>query len=68
VALRKANEGQIPRPVSDLLHEARYREIVEALYSGAKEVHFDTTVTYEDGRVGHSKTDLFVMDVQGETG
>ena len=48
--------------------EERYREIVEALYSGAKEVHFDTTVTYEDGRVGHSKTDLFVMDVQGETG
>jgi long-chain acyl-CoA synthetase len=48
--------------------EERYREIVEALYSGATEVHFDTTVTYEDGRVAHSKTDLLVMDVPGETG
>lgn len=45
--------------------EERYREIVEALYSGATEVHFDTTVTYEDGRVAHSKTDLLVMDVLG---
>ena len=48
--------------------EERYREIVEALYSGATEVHFDTRVTYEDGRVAHSKTDLLVMDVPGETG
>jgi len=48
--------------------EERYHEIVEALYSGASEVHFDTTVTYEDGRVVHSKTDLLVMDIPGETG
>ena len=47
--------------------EERYREIVEALYSGASEVHFGTRVTYEDGRVAHSKTDLFVVDVAGET-
>ncbi len=46
--------------------EERYREIVEALYSGATEVHFDTTVTYEDGRVVHSKTDLWIMDVPDE--
>jgi len=45
--------------------EERYREIVEALYSGATEVRFDTTVTYEDGRVAHSKMDLLVMDVSG---
>jgi len=43
--------------------EERYHEIVEALYSGATEVHFDTTVTYEDGRVAHSKTDLWIVDV-----
>src|SRR5574341_1579836 len=48
--------------------EERYHEIVEALFSGATEVHFDTTVTYEDGRVAHSKTDLLVTDVPGETG
>ena len=47
--------------------EERYREIVEALYSGAAEVHFDTTVTYEDGRVVHSKTDLWITDVPVET-
>jgi len=46
--------------------EERYREIVEALYSGATEVHFDTTVTYEDGRVVHSKTDLWIVDVPKE--
>ncbi len=45
--------------------EERYREIVEALYSGAAEVHFDTTVTYEDGRVVHSKTDLWIVNVPG---
>jgi long-chain acyl-CoA synthetase len=47
--------------------EERYREIVEALYSGAPEVHFDMTVTYEDGRVVHSKTDLWIVDVPGGT-
>ncbi len=46
--------------------EERYREIVEALYSGAAEVHFDTTVTYEDGRVVHSKMDLWISDVPVE--
>ena len=47
--------------------EERYREIVEALYSGAAEVHLDTTVTYEDGRVVHSKTDLWITDVPVES-
>ncbi len=48
--------------------EERYREIVEALYSGAAEVHLDTTVTYEDGRVVHSKTDLWITDAPAEAG
>jgi long-chain acyl-CoA synthetase len=48
--------------------EERYREIVEALYEGSREVHLDTTVTYEDGRVVHSKTDLWVEDVPDGTG
>jgi long-chain acyl-CoA synthetase len=46
--------------------EERYREIVDALYSKATEVHLETTVTYEDGRVAHSKTDLWIVDVAGE--
>jgi long-chain acyl-CoA synthetase len=48
--------------------EDRYREIVEALYAGSREVHLDTTVTYEDGRVVHSKIDLWVENVQDEGG
>jgi long-chain acyl-CoA synthetase len=46
--------------------EERYREIMDALYSRATEVHLDTTVTYEDGRVAHSKTDLWIVDVPGD--
>jgi len=47
--------------------EERYREIVDALYSGATEVHLETRVTYEDGRVAHSKTDLWIVDVAGDS-
>jgi long-chain acyl-CoA synthetase len=44
--------------------ENRYRMIVDALYSEAKSVHMDTTITYEDGREQRIKTDLHIMDVQ----
>ncbi len=45
--------------------EERYRDIVEGLYSGANQIHLDTTITYEDGRVSHSKTTLGVVEVAG---
>jgi long-chain acyl-CoA synthetase len=45
--------------------EERYRDIVDGLYSGAPEIHLDTTITYEDGRVSHSKTTLRVIDGLG---
>lgn len=38
----------------------RYKEIVEALYSDLTDVHIDTTITYEDGRKSHVKTDLHI--------
>jgi long-chain acyl-CoA synthetase len=44
--------------------EDRYKDIVNGLYSDKNNVHMDTTITYEDGRVIHIKTDLKVMEVQ----
>jgi long-chain acyl-CoA synthetase len=43
--------------------ENRYRNIVDGLYSDTDNVHMDTDITYEDGRVVHIKTDLKVMEV-----
>jgi long-chain acyl-CoA synthetase len=43
--------------------EKRYHDIVEALYSDADVVHIDTTITYEDGRKSHIKTDLQIRKV-----
>lgn len=36
--------------------EQRYREIVDAIYSGREEVIAEATVTYQDGRKGVTKT------------
>ncbi len=46
--------------------EKRYRDIVDSLYSDSDTVHMDTTITYEDGRVSHIKTDLKIQEVPGE--
>ncbi len=43
--------------------EKRYEDIVEALYSEGDVVHIDTTITYEDGRKSHIKTDLHIRQV-----
>jgi long-chain acyl-CoA synthetase len=45
--------------------EERYREIVEGLYGDVAELHLDTAITYEDGRVARSKTTLRVVDAPG---
>jgi long-chain acyl-CoA synthetase len=44
--------------------ENRYEEIVNALYSDSDVVHIDTTITYEDGRKSHIKTDLHIRKVK----
>jgi len=43
--------------------EDRYKDIVGGLYSDTNNVHMDTNITYEDGRVVHIKADLRVMQV-----
>ncbi len=43
--------------------EKRYNDIVDSLYSKAETVNMDTTITYEDGRVSHIKTDLKIQEV-----
>jgi long-chain acyl-CoA synthetase len=43
--------------------EKRYQDIVGALYSDSENVHIDTTITYEDGRKSHIKTDLHIRSV-----
>ncbi|MDP2839343.1 MAG: hypothetical protein Q8O11_04740, partial [Syntrophales bacterium] len=42
----------------------KYEDIVNALYSDADGVHIDTTITYEDGRKTHIKTDLHIRKVR----
>ena len=40
--------------------EKRYEDLVGTLYSDQDVVHIDTTITYEDGRKSHIKTDLHI--------
>jgi long-chain acyl-CoA synthetase len=42
--------------------EERYQDIVDGLYSGAGEVHLETTITYEDGRTSRTKHALRVAE------
>jgi len=42
--------------------EERYQAIVEGLYADAREVHLETTITYEDGRTSQSKHTLRVVE------
>ncbi len=48
--------------------ENRYKDIVEALYEETDNVHMDTTITYEDGRVMHIKTDMHIRKIPIEEG
>lgn len=48
--------------------ENRYKDIVKALYEDKDTVHMDTTITYEDGRVIHIKTDLHIRKIPFEEG
>jgi long-chain acyl-CoA synthetase len=43
--------------------ENRYQDIVRSLYEDKDQVHMDTTITYEDGRVVHIKTDLHIRKI-----
>jgi len=43
--------------------EKRYHNIVDALYSENNMVHIDTTITYENGRQAHIKSNLHIRKV-----
>jgi long-chain acyl-CoA synthetase len=43
--------------------ENRYKDIVQGLYASKNNIHMDTTITYEDGRVVNIKADLRIMEV-----
>jgi long-chain acyl-CoA synthetase len=43
--------------------ENRYKDIIDALYSGMEILHMDTNITYEDGRVVEIKQDIRIQDV-----
>ncbi len=43
--------------------ENRYKQIIDALYSGDSMLHLETTITYEDGRVIDIKQDIKLQDV-----
>ncbi len=42
--------------------EERYQDIVEGLYSTTREIHLETTITYEDGRTSSSKHTLRIVE------
>jgi len=42
--------------------EERYQAIVEGLYSGAREIHLESTITYEDGRTSQTRHTLRVVE------
>jgi long-chain acyl-CoA synthetase len=46
--------------------EERYKDVVNGLYSSTDSIHMETTITYEDGRRAHIKTDLRVMGVENQ--
>ncbi|MFH0825496.1 MAG: AMP-binding protein [Pseudomonadota bacterium] len=48
--------------------ENRYKTIIDAMYDAKNDVHMDTTITYEDGRVVHISADLKIADVPKDGG
>lgn len=44
--------------------EERYRDLIEAIYTGQKELGVEATVTYRDGRQGIIRTVISVNDVE----
>ncbi len=45
--------------------EERYKDVVEGLSGDTDMIHFESTITYEDGRVAVNEVDLRVIQVEG---
>ncbi|HMN71133.1 MAG TPA: AMP-binding protein [Rhodoblastus sp.] len=60
-----ADDGEITRTrkLRRNVIEATYAPLIEALYSGAREVEFDAPILYEDGRRGAVRRTLKICEV-----
>ncbi|RJR49513.1 MAG: hypothetical protein C4576_06830 [Desulfobacteraceae bacterium] len=45
---------------------SRYGELIEAIYTGKKEIHVEALVKYRDGRTGLAKTNVKVREMEPE--
>ena len=61
-----ADDGELTRTrkVRRNIIDERYRQIIDAIYSGARKVHIVTEVTFEDGRKGRIEADLAIHDTK----
>ena len=44
--------------------DERYAVIIEAVYAGARAVHVESEVTFEDGHKGWIRADLVIRDTK----
>ncbi len=60
-----ADDGELTRTrkVRRRFVAERYKEVIDALYGGASEIHVEIETTFEDGRTGVSAGDLLIVDV-----
>jgi long-chain acyl-CoA synthetase len=61
-----ADDGELTRTrkVRRRFVAEKYQDLVDALYSGAKQCHAETQVTFEDGSRGTIKAELQIHDVR----
>jgi long-chain acyl-CoA synthetase len=52
------------RKVRRRIVEDKFKDLIDALYSGAPQVYTETEVTYEDGRKGLLKATLELRDAR----
>jgi long-chain acyl-CoA synthetase len=64
-----ADDGELTRTrkVRRGVIDRRYRELIEALYSGQSTVAVETEVTFEDGRTGMIKAEMAIRDAAPAT-
>jgi long-chain acyl-CoA synthetase len=60
-----ADDGELTRTrkVRRSVVDQRYRELIEALYSGQDRVAVETEVTFEDGRTGMIRAEMMIRDM-----
>ena len=63
-----ADDGELTRTrkVRRSVIDQRYRELIEALYSGQDRMAVETEVTFEDGRTGMIRAEMIIRDMLPE--